>query len=255
MHYQTTINALFEQRSNGVRAALYDQMAEPHPLTWVVRDTLAGMMRLHGAHEVEPPLLAPLLELDDVEHRAAFIDRHGELVALPNDALTPFARLAARARLNRIKRFHIGDVYRPAPVAGHPTSSKAAIFDIIAHDVASGANVSVAECIIVANEILDMFPGLSALYEIHISHSTGEFASLSRQSDIERHLVVDTCLDRIPEKSRQGVLDILAQSKSSWSQKRALLLKKGLLRSSIDELEVLDECGRLSTCRLRIVMY
>ena len=55
------------------------------------------------------------------------------------------------------------------------------------------------------------------------------------------------CLERIPEKTRQGALDILAQSKSSWSQKRALLLKKGLLRSVIDELEVLDECGKLCT--------
>ncbi|VDB92332.1 unnamed protein product [Peniophora sp. CBMAI 1063] len=225
-HYQTTIDALFEHRSNGVRAALYDQIAEPHPLTWVVRDTLAGMLRLHGAHEVEPPLLAPFLDSDDAEHRATFIDRHGEIVALPNDALMPFARLAARAGLNRIKRFHIGDVYRPAPVAGHPITSKAATFDIIAHDVASGANVSVAECIIVANEILDVFPGLSALYEIRISHSA----------------VVDMCLERIPEKSRQAALDILAQSKSSWSQKRALLVKKGLLRSVVDELEVLDEC-------------
>jgi translation initiation factor 2-alpha kinase 4 len=31
------------------------------------------------------------------------------------------------------------------------------------------------------------------------------------------------------------------QAKSSWAQKRAMLLKKGLLRSTVDELEVLSD--------------
>jgi translation initiation factor 2-alpha kinase 4 len=42
-----------------------------------------------------------------------FVDRHGEVVVLPNNALIPFARVAARNNLKRIKRFHIGDIYRP----------------------------------------------------------------------------------------------------------------------------------------------
>jgi eukaryotic translation initiation factor 2-alpha kinase 4 len=42
---------------------------------------------------------------------------------------------------------------------------------------------------------------------------------------------------------KNSVLDILEQTKSSASQKRVLLLKKGLLRSTVDELEALMETG------------
>jgi eukaryotic translation initiation factor 2-alpha kinase 4 len=50
-------------------------------------------------------------------------------------------------------------------------------------------------------------------------------------------------LSRIPLEIRPSVIDIIHQSKSSPSQKRALLLKKGLLRSVVDELEALSNLG------------
>jgi translation initiation factor 2-alpha kinase 4 len=56
-------------------------------------------------------------------------------------------------------------------------------------------------------------------------------------------LVVDLALNRIPEELRSSVMEIINQSKSTVSQKRASLLKKGLLRSTTDELEVLAEIG------------
>jgi translation initiation factor 2-alpha kinase 4 len=56
--------------------------------------------------------------------------------------------------------------------------------------------------------------------------------------------VVDLALDRIPTDLRPAIVDIINQSKSSLSQKRALLLKKGLLRSTTDELEILSEVGK-----------
>jgi len=48
-------------------------------------------------------------------------------------------------------------------------------------------------------------------------------------------------LNRVPHDIRDSVLEIITQAKSSWAQKRALLLKKGLLRSTVDELEVLSD--------------
>jgi translation initiation factor 2-alpha kinase 4 len=56
---------------------------------------------------------------------------------------------------------------------------------------------------------------------------------------------VSLALNRIPNDLRPAVFDIINQSKSSPSQKRALLLKKGLLRSTADELEVLAEVGKI----------
>lgn len=61
---------------------------------------------------------------------------------------------------------------------------------------------------------------------------------------IDFYLVVDLALNRIPSDLRPSVVEIISQPKSSPSQKRALLLKKGLLRSTADELEVLAEVGK-----------
>jgi eukaryotic translation initiation factor 2-alpha kinase 4 len=55
--------------------------------------------------------------------------------------------------------------------------------------------------------------------------------------------VVDLVLNRISDDLRPAVIEIITQSKSSLSQKRALLLKKGLLRSTADELEILGDAG------------
>lgn len=53
--------------------------------------------------------------------------------------------------------------------------------------------------------------------------------------------VVELALSRVPDDLRPSVMDIMNQSKSSSSQKRAALLKKGLLRSTADELEIFAE--------------
>lgn len=50
-------------------------------------------------------------------------------------------------------------------------------------------------------------------------------------------------MGRVPQDIRDSVLEIITQAKSSWAQKRAMLLKKGLLRSTVDELEVLSDTG------------
>lgn len=55
----------------------------------------------------------PVVDLEDEKRQATFIDRQGDVVTLPDDILVPFARLAARGGIKRIKRFHIADVFRP----------------------------------------------------------------------------------------------------------------------------------------------
>ena len=42
-----------------------------------------------------------------------FIDRHGDIICLSNNALVPFASLAVKNSVQRIKRFHVTNIYRP----------------------------------------------------------------------------------------------------------------------------------------------
>ena len=51
-------------------------------------------------------------------------------------------------------------------------------------------------------------------------------------------------MNRVTADLRSSVTEIILQSKSTPAQKRALLLKKGLPRTTVDELEILSEVGQ-----------
>ncbi|KAG7440064.1 Serine/threonine-protein kinase [Guyanagaster necrorhizus] len=227
-HHQAVLASLFQQPPRPVRSFLYDheaELPEHASLNGMVQDHLTAIFRLRGAVDMEPPLLMPITSPEDDKDHAVFIDRHGDIVKLPSSLLVTFARLAARGGITRIKRFHIADVYRPQAVAGHPRPHKAAVFDIITPDLMSGPVAAGAEILAVANNCLDTFPNLAQMYEIHVSHSN----------------IVDAVLGRLPAEHKSTIVEILNQPKSSTFQKRALFLKKGLLRSIADELEVLSD--------------
>ncbi|KAG8220630.1 kinase-like domain-containing protein [Butyriboletus roseoflavus] len=230
-HYQTLLSELFKRPASQIsptRNLLYDLEAdipEHANLNTIVEDRIKTIFRLHGAVDIEPPLLIPSTDPEENEPRATFIDRHGDVVFLPNQALIPFARLAARNGVKRIKRFHIMNTYRPSAVPGHPIMVKAAVLDIITPDMKNGMIAAGAEIILLLNDCLRSFPNLSHSYEIHISHSR----------------IVELALSRVPDDLRPSIMDIINQPKSSSSQKRAALLKKGLLRSTADELEIFAE--------------
>jgi len=175
---------------------LYDHEADvPEHVTLndIVSERLSAIFRLHGAVDMEPPLLMPLTDPEDIKNHSAVLDSHGDIVMLPNNILVPFARLAARANTKRIKRFHIANVYKPcvcffclgcssitdklgvSHLTGHPKMSKAAVFDIISQDLKWGPIAAGAEIISVANECLSCFPNLANNYEIRISHAKSAF--------------------------------------------------------------------------------
>lgn len=62
---------------------------------------------------MEPPLLMPMMDQEDQKNYAMFIDRQGDVVGLPSNLLVPFARMAVRMGIKRIKRYHITNAYRP----------------------------------------------------------------------------------------------------------------------------------------------
>ena len=115
---QAVISSLFTQKPKPSRSFLYDSQADPPEqqaaLNSTVHDHLAAIFRLHGAVDMEPPLLMPVVDLqEDQKNHATFIDRCGDHVSLPNNLLVPFARMAARTGIKRIKRYHITNAYRP----------------------------------------------------------------------------------------------------------------------------------------------
>ncbi|KAI0777469.1 Serine/threonine-protein kinase [Trametes elegans] len=227
-HLQAVLSTLFNQPGKPVRTYLYDADAEPPEhaaLNTLVVDRLAQIFRLHGSVDIEPPLLIPVTNPKDDRNRALFLDRHGEVVTLPNNALVPFARAAARADIKRIKRYHISDVFHPNVIAGHPRTSKVAVFDIITPDLITGPTAATSEAISIVSDCLDNFGNLWQHYEIHLSHSK----------------ILEQALEHVPAEIRADTLEILSQAKSSMPQKRSSLLRKGVTRTVNDWLEVLSE--------------
>jgi translation initiation factor 2-alpha kinase 4 len=189
-HHQVVLASLFNRPLRPVRGFLYDmesELPEHAHLNGPVQERLTAIFRLHGAVDTEPPLLIPVMSSENEENQAIFIDRHGEVVALPDDMFVPFARLAARENLKRIKRYHITNIFRPkyvsypvhrslrfdssSMVAGHPKVNKAAVIDIISPDLATGQLAAGAEILTIISECLDCFPSLAQSYDIRVSHS------------------------------------------------------------------------------------
>ncbi len=114
-HRQSVLTTLFGQRTKPSRGFLYDseELPEHATLNGIVHDRVVQIFRLHGAVDMEPPLLMPVMNPEDDGSRAMFLDRNGEVVSLPNNAFAPFARLAARMNIRRIKRYHSLDIYKP----------------------------------------------------------------------------------------------------------------------------------------------
>jgi len=115
-HYQTVLTHLFTQPPRPSRAFVYDQDVDSPdyaPLNQMVHDQLCAIFQVHGAVDMEPPLLMPIMDSEEEKSRATFIDRQGDIVTLPNSILVPFARLAARQNVRRIKRYHVANVFRP----------------------------------------------------------------------------------------------------------------------------------------------
>lgn len=223
---QSVLSTLFSQTTKASHGILYDQDEVPEhtTLNGIVHDRMVQIFRLHGAIDMEPPLLLPVLNPDEDYSRAVFLDRNGDVVALPNSPLAPFARMAARINIRRIKRFHISDIYRPDPVAGHPKASKAAVFDIITQDLESGPSAATAEAIAIVNDVLDSFANLEK-YDIHLSHTR----------------IYDALFDQVAPHIRSDVLKLLVQSNASPSQRRQLLIEKGLTRSFVECIDILAD--------------
>ncbi|THH07416.1 hypothetical protein EW145_g3398 [Phellinidium pouzarii] len=226
-YYPAVLASLFSRPPRSARDPLYD---EGFPETAILRhgvvEHLDRLFRLHGARDVDVPLLMPLSDRHiENQHQVLLLDTHGEVLTLSSNALLPFARLAARKALTRIKRYHVADTYRDVTALSHPAVSTAAIFDIISPDTMTGLEIASAEMITLMDECLGMFPNLAKSYQIHVSHSK----------------ISEVVISRVPEDLRECVIDVLQSTKTGSSQIRSSLHKKGIQKTFIDEIEWLYE--------------
>ncbi len=117
-HYQAVLSSLFQLSSPPVRGFVYDSdLPDSSSLKGHVVERLTKIFTLHGARNVEVPLLMPKTNAGKQDDRQVhFLDKYGEVVSLASNAVVPFARLASRSGATRIKRYHIGDIYKDAYV-------------------------------------------------------------------------------------------------------------------------------------------
>jgi translation initiation factor 2-alpha kinase 4 len=107
------LRSLFTQPTDPAKVFSYDATGaqrEHASFVPIVREQAVSIFKMHGAVEDEPPLLMPLMELQEGEKNAApvFLDRQGDLVMLPKSVVVPLARSAALVGLDRIKRYYCG---------------------------------------------------------------------------------------------------------------------------------------------------
>ena len=113
---------------------------------------------------------------DDENQPVRLLDSAGRAVFLPRDHIDGFARLAVPSKDTRIpvrvKRFHIGNIFKQADLSGHPQSMKAAIFDIITPDLEHGLAAGVSEAMCIVDECVALFPGMQdAEFEVVLTHT------------------------------------------------------------------------------------
>lgn len=240
-HRHQLVSSLFARtHADEVRDFTFDtgaQGEEDDVLVGVVDSFLRDAFRRRGAVPMHPPLLLPPNELyDDETHAVQLLDRTGKVVLLPIDLTLPFARVCARSGHQRLKRFDIADVYRENLLAGaQPRAVPAASYDIVSPEADPAAE---AELLAVVDELLSL-PGVAAdAWEVQLSHE--RLAAL--------------LLARFPERLHGAILAAAAplMSRSSAPRARQHLLRSGLSRAQLDEVEQLNLLGELHPVGARL---
>lgn len=105
---------LYRKAAKGTRDMLPSQMA----LKEQALDMIKTVFKRHGAVEIDTPVFERREVLTGKYGGEAsklvydLADQGGEPLSLRYDLTVPFARFMATHNLNKLKRFHIGKVYR-----------------------------------------------------------------------------------------------------------------------------------------------
>lgn len=202
--------------------------------------------RKHGAVEID----TPVFELKETlmgkygEEGAKLIydlkDQGGELLSLRYDLTVPFARYCATNNVTKIKRFHIGKVWR----RDQPNFNKGRFREFHQCDIdlagASGPMIADSEILTIANEVME---GL-ALPNFTIKVSDRRLLEAIIEvagADLERFATICSSVDKL--------------DKQPWSEvAQELVEEKGIAQAVVEKLgPIVQNKGKLKLNQLPFI--
>uniref|UniRef100_UPI00358E2478 eIF-2-alpha kinase GCN2 isoform X2 n=1 Tax=Myxine glutinosa TaxID=7769 RepID=UPI00358E2478 len=178
--YRSLVDRMFAQRITIAADFAYD--ADIHKsafnpkhdiITGHVCETIRRVFEIHGAMQINTPLLMPRRrDLYEGMEIASFMDFSGLPVMLPYDLRVPFARFVARNNITNLKRYSMEHVFRQRrPMRSHPREVREVAFDIICSP--SAGLLPDAEVIHVISDIIQKFSSLQDRnYVIQFNHTS-----------------------------------------------------------------------------------
>lgn len=243
---QASIQELFEttnqeRRIPKVAKGVLDCVPEDKAIKNLVFNTARKVFKLHGGVEID----TPVFELKETlmgkygEEGNKLIyelkDQGGELLCLRYDLTVPFARFVATNNYDKIKRFHIGKVYRrdqPNPSKGRFREFYQCDFDITGP---SDPMVADAEILIIITQIMDGYE-LGA-YEIKLCHRVLLEAIVEvAGAPIERFKTICSSIDKLDKEPWAAIAKELVEDKGIAQEAVDKLGKIVYHRGSIGEL-------------------
>uniref|UniRef100_A0A8C4QBV3 RWD domain-containing protein 3 n=1 Tax=Eptatretus burgeri TaxID=7764 RepID=A0A8C4QBV3_EPTBU len=177
--YRSLVDRMFAQRITIPADFAYDadihKMAfnpKHYIITGHVCETIRRVFEIHGAMQINTPLLMPRRrDLYEGMEVASFMDFSGLPVMLPYDLRVPFARFVARNNITNLKRYSMERVFRQRrPMRSHPREVREVAFDIICSP--SAGLLPDAEVIHVISDIIQKFSSLQDRnYVIQFNHT------------------------------------------------------------------------------------
>lgn len=223
-YYSKLLNALFSQLTDPTKNYTFDFnagiLSDANHLAF--QDDLARCIekicRRHGAINFIPPLLMPRTACAS----PALLNFAGQLVQLPGDLTTPFARFVAQNGVTDIRRYSVLPIYRDNPAGGQPRQLLMGCFDIVYSN--GDPLVPQLEAIRVAVKVIHEISATSSSVTIRLGNL-----------DILDALLAQSL---VPEAKSRTVIDLFAQHvNANWLKIRAMLISQvALPQSSLDSL-------------------
>ena len=186
---------------------------------------IGKVCRRHGAVNFAPPILLPVTESSSLSDCAMFMAKNGQLVYLPSDLTTPFARYIAQNNIADMRRYVISPQFRENLTGGQPRQPLMASFDIVYSN--GDSLLPEIEAIRVACEVTNKLCGSTLSLNIRLGHHE-LFAAILAQS-------------LVPAAKMKEVTEAFSfHSNTSWSKIKSVLSSQVLLSETC-----IDSLGKL----------
>jgi histidyl-tRNA synthetase len=205
---------------------------------------IRNIYKKHGAEEID----TPIFELKETllgkygEEGGKLIydleDQGGELLSLRYDLTVPFARFMGLNNLNKMKRFHIGKVYR----RDQPNTNKGRFREFYQCDldIAGKTDVMLAEAEIL-KIIVEILAGFDLKFKIKISHRLLLEAMIEcAKCDSKKFKMICSSIDKLDKEPWEAVEKELIYEKGLTSEQTGLLKSFVLHKGKVaDVLELI----------------